>query len=1424
MFLDVNRLDTSKCHDEISAAISLYEKNQPVEAMESAWAAVRSFKDDATATDWIVLGNLAQNCGLTSRCRAAYRIGHQRFPNDGQLAALYAWELSASSQSQRCMQVLQKGMKSAPECLPLLQAVACYNHSLNRWMKTARKFHKSAIAQAENDAFVIYILSRAAARRTEWKQSIELNRKALEIEPDWTRAKIALHDSYLCSGETRKAGEILQSATKNRRHIWCDFSVSTYLEVIGKHDKAIRHLEKIVHYYPPNSKIMKFSVRQLVLLLMKEDKIDRAREVTSQFSIKGFEEWEDYLTEDQRKVYISVPMVAQTTNHCVPTVAAMVAKAQGYAATAANMATKMETRHGTPMWRLIDCMKELGFRATCIKPEIPFIEKMLEQNVPLIGELSGVFNGHVDVVCGFNSGLKLFHLRDPMHWYGYSLPYEAIEKKYENTCSLWAMVAPDNVGKVAIEDDWINREAEALIDLGRAVATGKRQDAELAFKQIPDDHPLSFDRDGMSRQVVLTDAQCDQRMEKEVDSISEDSDLSLTQIRSMLAAIDETNSDRIVQLAKKNEERLGKGWVNYVECTALLATMDFKKAESKLAKMVKRYPGMESAWSQLGGVKAELGKPKEAEHCHAIALEIAPENEIFQAKTLDRLQHKLPYHEILKKAKSIIRKNAWSPRVQYPMSTLLARSGDGLEYEKSLQDCIRYFPRNAYNYNQLAGWYMLQNRVDLARSVMQEGRALVGEDELPIADYEKSAEERKAAESEQQSKSKPSESKQSASTTLNEADSNAKSNSLFQRHYSLLLEKAQTEPWSSFQKTPELTELKSANEKHQLTWVQCAELLTWEIGNLLGDLDGEFKTDAKFKAEKLDSILPAKVPGIGELFVGYVFDRISFAETPTPILDVALKWFEKIAPESHKYPDVQFEKSLLIEYQSKLNEAEEMLNQIIREHPCFVIAWYRLGQLYSQRNEQSRAFEMFEKCIELQPGYFGAISELMRLAPNVAPEKAEFYADAMVNYLPYSQGFAYDAAMQKVAEDDFSRGIQFIDSRREFLGDSKHAATKARFLADLGEHSAAVNVLSNAKISPDDEFAANWVRVDCSVAEEKFDEAEKWLEKLEAEQPDDESVVDQKVRLLRIRSIEEAKAYAIERIESGKPLPILAHVAVSEENNPLKFIKDMLEKVPEKHRELTAMAFHEAILQLDDARLTIGFLKHCRKTMPHVASFAESLVYMLGMAGNASESEKVAQELHQSDPNNPQWMSLLGWAIQDRDPKESIKLLNREYEITNSVETLARLARGHQLNNDLARAEDTWHTVLVRNPNHVLALTNLSYKFGITDSGIAAKFNDTIEKQLVHPSDQYFLTQAVKIAKQNKLILPVSWISLALQRAEQMEMEAPFLDESKLLRQAIFAWLNNWGIKDLPFKVGFVSRIKSKMLWPKTDWIPNPPS
>ena len=1431
MFLELDDLDVDAIHPKLRPAIELYHAQQPVEAMELAFSALRSpvaspATGSLTAGDWILLGNLAQICGLSARCRAAYQMGHRAHPTHGKLAVLHAWELSARVKHVAFRKIMAAVKKAAPEQAGLYAALSCYHYSLIGWTKTALKYREQAFGFSQDDPLLLYVLSRAAGRRTDWEEAIDLGMKVVEARPKWNRARSALSDSLLCLGRVKEAQHVLSSAVQDRRHIWYDFSVSNLMEVKRQFDQSVEHQQRLIDYYPNRSRIVQYTARQLVLQHARSGQVDAARAITREFYLKGFEDWEESFTADRRKTYLPVPLVAQTTNHCVPTCAAMVAQAQGCEATPAELADQMGTRHGTPMWALVDTMRERGFLARCVKPEPDVIESMLEQGVPLIGELQSVFSGHVDVICGFDAGLQIFHLRDPMHWYGRSVSYKSVQRRYESSCSLWAMVAPENIDKVRIESHWINEAAEAYIDLSRAIAKGERVDAEEAYAKIPDEHPISYFRDGISKSVVLTETQWNERTQREVGSIQQEEgqELTLPQVRSMLSAMDDRNANEILSIAKQNQKKFGRNWVKFIESQVLLTQMKWIEAEKSLSSLAVQWPSNETIWSQLGQVKTQMGKAKEADRCYSIASEIAPDREYYQTQEIERKKHQIPFDRQLEQIREVKERHPRSSEIKVSEAILLFDGGDGLAYEKSLEEVIRFYPRSPWAYNRLVSWYLSQDRMDLGAKVMAAGRELMGEDEMPVSDFEKELngiEGYPAISEVQQSDS----SKEKSVDAVNDdsdsdSDETDSKKSLFARHYAMLRQKAGELEFDKFQALPELVAVKNTDPHCGMNWQQSAELLVLEIGNLLYSKFEDASARQDDLVTRLDLLLPSKVAGIGEQFAEHVVDSLNFAETGTRVIQRLLDWLKQIAPESSRYPNLEFNRAYLIEQMGQFNQSEEILNQLIRDHPCYVGAWYRLGQIYSQRSQRLRAWEMFEKCLTLQPGHWGSIQELTQLAPVVHPELEKKCVLRLAKLMPYSQQQLYRAANACANEGTFKDGLVFLEKCKNRLGESRHSTLAARFLTDHQQFDEALAMVDSAEIAKQDEQAAWWVKVDCFVQKDDFDEAAKWLDLLEQENPEDTSVIDQKTRLLRLKDPQQAKEYATEKFVEGPPLTILAYVALDGQARPLSAAKRMLNAAKPESKDAAALAIHQALKECASGDAIAKYLQYCHQELPHLTSLSTALVYHYGGTNQNKAAAAVAKSLHESDPENPEWLALLGWAVQDHDAVASIKYLKEAIKSTNSVDSMAQLARGYQLVGNDVLAQRTYEDVLKQNPNYSTALCNLMLRYKRSDEKISAMVMDTIEKRLVGPSDQYFLVQAVYLAKKRKIQLPVQWLSLAMERLERFNYEVPFRDEKTFLERAIYQWSRVRPNDGATTKISSLDKLLSYVWWPKTDWIP----
>ena len=133
------------------------------------------------------------------------------------------------------------------------------------------------------------------------------------------------------------------------------------------------------------------------------------------------------------------------------------------------------------------------------------------------------------------------------------------------------------------------------------------------------------------------------------------------------------------------------------------------EAEKSLSSLTVQWPSNETIWSQLGQVKTQMGKAKEADRCYSIASEIAPDREYYQTQEIERKKHQIPFDRQLEQIREVKERHPRSSEIKVSEAILLFDGGDGLAYEKSLEEVIRFYPRSPWAYNRLVSWYLSQD-------------------------------------------------------------------------------------------------------------------------------------------------------------------------------------------------------------------------------------------------------------------------------------------------------------------------------------------------------------------------------------------------------------------------------------------------------------------------------------------------------------------------------------------------------------------------------------------------------------------------------------------------------------------------------------------------------------------------------------------
>ena len=1405
MLFEFHNSEVSVFHAALQPAAELFQSKQPVEAYAAAMMVIRGTnfnRQELSQIDWLLLSATARHVGEYRRLRCLHKLAAIALPKSAIFVALHAWDLSADGKYFAAKDLIEDALTWAdvPDRV-LLSAVMTYNYSVMGWCKTARRWHEETKAEAGDNPITWYVLSRASARRTDWQQAVEEGKTALRLAPNWARAKGGVSDALLATGNFKAAEKALAADANEIPSGMLQFSRAACFESMGKLPAAIAAYQQLLTDWPAKY-LSSFTARRLMLLLIQTGQQEAADALVEQFDLSEFKSQLGD-NQDRASCYISLPLVAQTTNHCVPTVAAMVANSQGVVADPAHYAEGMNTRHGTQLWRMVDFMKSQGFRAVCVRPEVDIVKALLDQGVPLVGQLKALFMGHVDAICGYNSQLELFHLRDPMHWHGSCLKFDQLNDRYKNSCSLWALIPPHRIEEVQIDSSWLYHEAQALIDLGRACDTGNRLDAEAAYARIAPTHGLRHTANEHAYRVAITQSEFNQELKAVVDRFEAgDSDaktVDLSTIKAMLQFLNADNADRILEVTRQNKEKLSASFVRYVAAQCLYAKGQWQDALTVFTQLCHRSPASEPLWRQLSNVQQQLGLHKQAKNSLDIAIEIAPENEVNDQQILRDERHDVRFAQRLEKVQALVAGAADTPAVRLTLATVLVDGADGAEYEASLRDCIKYFPRYPWPYERLANWYCQQEREDLAAEVLQAGRALMGEVEMPKWGFEEQAEmsaETTGPEPKldvESVEATGSDEPEDGTTTADQ--SVTESESPFDEAWKRLRELELT-VYEEFASSEPFNELKTLTTQNKVHWWQTARFVAYSFYTLMNDNSPGMNAPPAKRSAALAEILPDELPGIPELFVTEVFDSINVMHAPLASQQVLFEWADRQTPNKENYPTLRFELAYLIECMGQLNDSEAALREIVKRHPAYSGALYRLGQICERRGDLLAAEKFYDQCIEACPGHWGSINQLCEVSSKTGHKDIERKL-ARLKCQPYNAGFISGVAHAIGRLESPEAAHQFIDQHEDKFEPGRFHIFKARLYYSSHRHGEALALLDQHDDPEDLDYSAAWLRLHCGLDSGEFESLVPLLERMSEKWPHDDETTEQHARVLREISMDQAKTFAKEKLLSGSRIYLLAYICLQNEATPAALAKSLVETVEQVDRASLAEQFGSAIRSAATNSECIEFLEYCNDQFPHLRQLRVWLAYDYCDADRATNAKAVVEQLLVEQPDNPEYLELAGYCLQGLDIGKAVDYLQEAYSVTGKVDTLVQIGRAHQIAGNRSEAKKVLRETLEVDPYNTTAMTNLMWCFKDQSPRIWFAACKAIESPGAAALDvEQFLVSAAQLARTKQMELPTQWLKAAVERAESICDNGGFRDEPYQLCIMLQQWLAKWQLTD----------------------------
>lgn len=1342
-----------------------------------------------TANDWLLLIEILRASARHRRAVAAARLAYRRFPESFALriyrirAFLYQHRFQLAIDFMESL-MPQMSIEQLEGQIWLLECADTYAAAGFTTTSRALAERHQAI-QAVAEPVSLYLQAFGASNRREWLPAIEYAERCVALAPRFMRGHAVLINALLSVGRVADAQHAFEQAEGTGiRDATLEGTAAVFAFSMGNFAEAEQRFRRVLTDWP-QADYRHWVRRTLIILLADLGRADDARAVLAAATADlGLPPLPSSLSG--RHSFLSLPLITQNHNECVPTCVAMVMHAQGKKLSPAQAFQEMLGREGVALWRARQWVQAQGYEFVCIKPQSDAVMALLDAGIALIGSTEGAFSAHVEVICGYQHDLAVFYLRDPMDWAPSTLGFSDLIERYGISGALFAIIDPANSSALALARSNHAPVGTALLDLAQACANADRIGAEQAFAQLPDDPRTASRALNPARGVVISPDEYQRRIE----ALADDPNAPLVTRLRALMNMGAERLEHFMQEAQAREELdIGSYLRRYFTLRLAFDRGDWQQAEHYAELLTKLGPANPDIWEYRADIAAELGDREQSNACLARAIELEPMRASLRQKQLRRREHQLTYTEYRDEITALMREHPDETPLLWTFAGIAQDGPDGLEYEQALRNYLKWYPRQPAAYERLLDWYRDQEREDLAQDLLAEAQRLLPEAFPPTSTQSEG-------------------SAQPAASPAPEP--------LPSRHeHEALVDLAWDTTDPRHKQAVEL--LHELQQAKQLDWYQSARLLACAAVN--GLREGEEALAA------FNRLTPDQPPGLAAWTVDVVL-AIATQHTLTADVAHALRnWAERVLPNHRDYVGVWFYRVLLLETEQHNQRALQELEQLLKRYPRYASGLYRMGVVRHQQEDFAGAIESFTRALDINPGLPGAMVMLRDIYEQLGDTHNQLvFIERLEKKLPYdfNQLSEHLSIALSIASERELRA--WIDGLGPRLARHDSALLHARLdiwqdnFADAQQRLVGIQAdeLSDAR------FGA-WLgrRVDCADAAQRADEIiaicreglQRWPNSLDL--------------MNRLTG-------ALIEVDQAEAKRLLQDYLASD-----NYDQRIIYKYLWLHRDTATQAAIEVVTaangqgqQLAEELAPVlrdeelvghyqAFLEWAYARYSYSQPLGSALAHWYDINRNANKAIEVARQLHASAPDDVNCLHLLGRCLQDKNARESLKYLLKASERIRSADVLTDLGRTYIFLGERQKAIEKYREVLSINPLAIDAWTNLALQ-----DWNPAELANTMNKFLARGlgcSAEYSLVAMVEIAiDQDRQVHP-NWIQCALTRLRELEYQQGFKSERKKLTKAIHVWSivhpeDVQGI-ELPSQKSVFTALKLAF-WPGKDWVP----
>ena len=1369
-----------------------------------AWSTAlerRSSPSLETANDYVLNAEVARACSAYHTCFAIVRKGLSVFPDDPVLQLHQARSLLSRGRHTTGIEFLrarESTLGKTHRALWGTQLANVYGNagfaaSCRRWLEAVRDDKEI------NSPLSLYTMSCASEGMQDWSAAIRYARGCVGAAPDWSRARAHLAHCLLSRGRIEEAEQVLEDAQRRgHEESTVDVSAAMLALSLGRFDQARTRLEQVLTDWT-EGEFSNWARRVLYILLVEIGENDAAKAVAG--GREGQFGWPSVPAQcEKRHRFIPLPLIAQNKNQCVPTSAAMVAYPQGRRLDPDRLFREMRGRDGTALWRMRAWMEDHGFRVVPVRLEKEGVVELLDRDVPLIGTIEGAFNSHVEVVCGYNDDMQVLYVRDPAHWAPLLWPWDLALSRYAMHKGLFAIVDVANTDAIAVAKEWRSDECAALLDLSQATAEGDRSAAEAAFARVSDDSTAAFLRDCHAVNVVISPIRFHERMR----AVAEDDDSDLVARLRAVMTLGAEEACRVIPslLDRENGLQVSSGMCRYFELLECVAHGRWEEARSLIDRLLLTGGGVAAFWELKSDVLAELGQHDASAEALERAIELEPLRMSLREKSLNRSATRLTFAEYLDEIDALLLEDPDDKRLMLGRVAALQEGLDGKAFEKASREAIRWFPRDPSGYQGLMTWYEIQGRHDLASLVQEEAHRLLPDTFRPVDDSAEPTEPSDAPE---------------VAETPSDGGQVPEGENLPDDKNSLL-----NLVWSIEDPRRVAARLRALEleAEGQLLWHERARLLANRL--LIGETKDEDPEDAK-------ALLPATPSGPAHWFASVLCDILSRFEPRAGVAREVGEWLCRVVPNIRDYPELWFQYVVLLEQATEIERALGELRQLLEAHPASSSALYRMGVVKYGQQDFHASQRYLEQALRIHPGLSGALEALRNVHQVLNADTSILDCTRRLRRKwPYATDYVRDEVLAVAAGESVSAALAILDACESDFPGRRISVLRARVFMATNRFEEASEILAgvNVTAADGDGLFEEWLQARMDLALHRNDVASllDLCEQGLIRWPDSTRLKEIQAEYLSPTDPDRSRSLLLDVLHKGEPQPQTAWLYLGlgdSTRSPDAVATAAIQSSPEARRESLVDLFAGALAHPETVHWIQPFLEWALKEFPKLDTVRWRLAMHYDMSGQTMKAIRLAEELHERNPESLEALRTLGRCWIDRNPRKALPYLKSVCRQDRSVDHLFDLARCYQIAGDLGKSMGIHWEILKQNPYSSSSWTAL-YLASESQVRLWPYLQPMLERG--HGvEDEYFLVAAVRIALDRRETLVPAWFSLAAQRLLLLRTHPGFRDERSRLKRAVLAWLSvrpidAQGLEGLP-RHPLLSLV-ARFYWPRQAWVP----